>query len=185
MSFKTEHKQKFDELRFALDVHNKTQLKAKANGGNCILFSYPPVEEEEYINELKSRYGENVSMIYINKLFVEFIDKTGGWEDFEEYYFDYKDTPHIIFKPDNNNDPGLFEMIIDNIKKVANENKIPVLVRTGALDGTGIENVNIMENSEVMGLSVPLVIFYPSKIEADSLLFLNYRPASKYRCILI
>lgn len=185
MSFEIEHKQKFDELRFHLDTSNKNQMRAKANGGNCILFYFSPHEEEAYINELLDRYGEKIELIYVNKLLIEFIDSIGGWNEFEEYYFDYKDTPHIVFKPDNGNDIGLFEMIIERIKKVSESDKIPVIVRSGALLGTGIENLNIMENPEVMSLNKPLVIFYPAKIESDNLLFLNFRPASKYRCILI
>jgi len=53
------------------------------------------------------------------------------------------------------------------------------------LYGTGIENVNIMEHKDVMQLKHPLVIFYPSKISEDNILFLNFRPASKYRCTLV
>jgi len=51
--------------------------------------------------------------------------------------------------------------------------------------GTGIENVNIMEHKFVMSLQHPLVIFYPSKIENDNIYFLNFKPASKYRCTLV
>jgi len=60
-----------------------------------------------------------------------------------------------------------------------------MLVRTGALYGTGIENVNIMEHATVMSLDQPLVFFYPSTLENDNLLFLNFKLASKYRCTLI
>lgn len=185
MSFKTEHKQKFDELRFHLDINNKNQMKAKSNGGNCILFYFPPNEEEEYLKELLDRYSEKIELIYINKLLVEFIDNNGSWNDFEEYYADYKDSTHIIFNPDNNKDISLFKMILDNIQKISKSGKIPVIVRTGALFGTGIENVTIMENYEVLNLETPLVIFYPAKIESDNLLFLNFRQSSKYRCVLI
>jgi hypothetical protein len=37
----------------------------------------------------------------------------------------------------------------------------------------------------VMALKHPLVIFYPSKIEDDNIFFLNFKPASKYRCTLV
>jgi hypothetical protein len=59
------------------------------------------------------------------------------------------------------------------------------LIRTGCLYGTGIENVNIMEHKIITKLSHPLIIFYPSKIQSDNLLFLNFKQASKYRCALI
>jgi hypothetical protein len=185
MSFKTEHKKKFDELRFHLDITNRSKIKSKSNGGNSILFSYDPLEEKEYIDELKNIYSDKVTLIYINQLLVNFIDYIGGWDEFEDYFYNFKDTPHLVFKPDNGVDKGLFDLIIESIVEVSESGKIPVLVRTGSLDGTGIENSNIMENSKIMNLNVPLIIFYPSKLESDNLLFLNYRSASKYRCILI
>ena len=76
-------------------------------------------------------------------------------------------------------------MIINEIEKACQSDKIPFLIRTGCLFGTGIENVNIMENKKVMNLPHPLVIFYPSKIENDNIYFLNFKLASKYRCMLV
>jgi hypothetical protein len=76
-------------------------------------------------------------------------------------------------------------MIISQIEEACLDDKIPFLIRTGCLFGTGIDNVNIMEHKMVMALKHPLVIFYPSKIEDDNIFFLNFKPASKYRCTLV
>ena len=181
MPYITDHKQKFDELKSHLD--NQDQLRRQANGGNSILFSYAPNEETLYIKEAKELYKEKATFIDISKLLVKYID-IDGWDSFKTEYNDYQDTPHIVFRSD---DPAidLFDMIIEEIDLACKNNSIPFLIRTGSLYGTGIENVNIMEHQTVMHLSTPLVLFYPSRFEDDSLYFLNFKPASKYRCTLI
>jgi len=59
------------------------------------------------------------------------------------------------------------------------------LIHTGALYGSGIDNIHIMEHPEVMQSHQPLIILYPATHEQDKLLFLGKRPASKYRCLMI
>lgn len=181
MPYITDHKQKFDDLRSYLE--NQDQVRRQANGGNSILFSYQPDEEQFYIEKAIEIYKERASFIDISKLLVNFIDKD-GWDLFEGYFHDFHNTPHLIFKSD---DPtmDLFDMIIDAIETSCNRGKIPFIVRTGCLYGTGIENVNIMEHKTVMNLPYSLVIFYPSIIEDDNLYFLNFKRASKYRCMLV
>jgi len=181
MSFSTDNRQKFEDLAFHLN--NRDALRRQANGGNSVLFSYTPGEESEYIVKAKELYGDKAVFIDISQLFVEFID-ADGWNDFKEYYKDYQNTPHVVFKSDDPA-PDLFKLIIYAIEKASEDDKIPMLIRTGILYGTGIENVNIMEHPSVMTLSHTLVFFYPSKIEDENLLFLNFKPASKYRCTLI
>jgi len=181
MSFSTDNRQKFEDLEFHLN--NRDTLKKQANGGNSVLFSYAPDEENEYIQKAQELYADKAVFIDISKLFVEFID-ADGWDDFKTYYKDYQNTPHVVFKSDDP-EPDLFKLIISAIEKASTDGKIPMLIRTGVLYGTGIENVNIMEHSSVMQLPHTLVIFYPSKIEDDNLLFLNFKSASKYRCTLI
>jgi hypothetical protein len=181
MSYTTDHKQKFTDLTY--HIRNQDQLRKQANGGNSILFSYPPEEESLYIEKARELCSENAIFIDISKIFVQFIDKD-GWDSFKDYYDDYKDTPYLIFKSE---DPGedLFDLIINEIEKASKNDRIPILIRTGCLYGTGIENANIMEHRTIMSMSHPLVIFYPSKIEEDKILFLNFKPASKYRCVLV
>jgi len=181
MSFSTDNRQKFEDLEFHLN--NRDALRRKANGGNSVLFSYTPDEENEYIAKAKELYADKAVFIDISKIFVDFID-ADGWDDFKEYYKDYQNTPNVVFKSEDP-EPDLFKLIISAIERVSASDKIPMLIRTGVLFGTGIENVNIMEYSSVMTLSHSLVFFYPSKIEDDNLLFLNFKPASKYRCTLI
>lgn len=181
MPYITDHKQKFDDLKFHLE--NQDQLRRKANGGNSILFSYPPDEEQQYIAKAKELWGDNAAFIDVSKLLVKFIDED-GWESFREYYNDFKNTPHLVFRSDDPT-PDLFDVIISEIDDACRNNKIPFLIRTGCLYGTGIENVNIMEHKAVMNQPHPLVIFYPSIIEEDNIYFLNFKPASKYRCILV
>ncbi|WP_223643513.1 hypothetical protein [Planococcus sp. 4-30] len=181
MSYITDHQRKFADLKIHLE--NQDQLRRRANGGNSILFSYPPNEERQYIEKAAELYAEKAEFIDVSKLLVQVIDEE-GWDSFKEYYNDFKNTPHLIFRSD---DPtiDLYDFIINEIEKTCKNNKIPFLIRTGCLYGTGIENVNIMENKAVMNLPQPLVIFYPSKIENDNIYFLNFKHASKYRCILI
>lgn len=181
MPYITDHQQKFTDLK--IHLKNQDQLRRQANGGNSILFSYPPDEEQQYIEKAKEIYADKASFIDVSKLLVEFIDED-GWDLFSEYYNDFKNTPHLIFRSDDPT-PDLFDMIISEIKKACRNDKIPVLIRTGCLFGTGIENVNIMEHKDVMNLPRPLVIFYPSKIEDNNIYFLNFKPASKYRCTLV
>lgn len=181
MSYITEHKRKFTDLKRFLD--NQDQLRIQANGGNSILFSYPPHEEKLYIEKTKELYANEAVFIDVSRLLINYIDEE-GWESFKEYYNDFKNTPHLVF---HSEDPAtdLFDMIISEIQEADRNGKIPFLIRTGCLYGTGIENVNIMENKVVMNLSLPLIILYPSKIENDNIYFLNFKHASKYRCTLI
>lgn len=181
MPYITDHQQKFDDLKFHID--NQDQLKKQANGGNSILFSYQPNEEALYVQKAKELYQGKATFIDISKLLVKFIGEI-QWEPFKEYYREFQSTPHKIFKSDDP-DNDLFDMVISEIKSVSDADKIPFLIRTGCLYGTGIENVNIMEHKTIMNLRHPLVIFYPSRIEDDTLYFLNFKPASKYRCILV
>lgn len=181
MSYITDHQQKFTDLEFHLK--NQDQLRRQANGGNSILFSYPPDEERQYIENAKILYADKVKFIDVSKLLVHFIDED-GWDSFKGYYNDFKNTPHLVFRSD---DPAidLFDLIIGEIEEASNNGMIPILIRTGCLFGTGIENVNIMEHKAVMNLPHPLVIFYPSKIVDDNIYFLNFKLASKYRCMLV
>lgn len=181
MPYIADHQQKFTDLKF--HIENQDQLRRQANGGNSILFSYLPDEELLYIKKAKEVYADRASFVDVSKLLVQFIDED-GWDSFSEYYNDFKETPYLIFR---SSDPAkdLFDLIIDDIEKASQSGKIPFLVRTGCLFGTGIENVNIMEHKTVMNLPHALVIFYPSKIENDSIYFLNFKSASKYRCTLV
>lgn len=181
MPFLTEHKQKFDDLRAALHEGSRTQLKRSANGGNTVLFVYPPAEEEEYIAKARELYPDG-HFIDIAELFVKSIDSV-GIDDFKQFYKDHITTTDVVFTNDDPN--SLFSLIVCEICQASLYGKTTFLIHTGALEGTGIENVNIMEHKAVMAQGIPLVIFYPSTYKNDELLFLNHKSASKYRCNLV
>ncbi|MCJ8311754.1 MAG: hypothetical protein HRU38_08500 [Saccharospirillaceae bacterium] len=181
MSFVLENRQKFEALKF--QITNQDQLRKQANGGNSILFTYTPSDEQLYLDKAKEQFHQQAEFIDVSKLLVQIIDKD-GWDAFEEYYKDFISTPSILFKSD---DPevDLFDLIIQAIEQAVKNGKIPMMIRSGCLYGTGIENVNIMEHPSVMKLSHPLVIFYPAKVTDENVFFLNFKAASKYRCILL
>ena len=136
MAYLDEYRAKFDDLRVSLEAENREQLRLKSNGGNSIIFTYPPHEEHLYLKKLDEiAIAESYKLIDIAKLLVEFID-LDGWADFESYYKDFKDTPHIIFNSNSPEETDLMNLIIREIIKADEEGKTPVLVRTGALIGT-------------------------------------------------
>lgn len=184
MPYITDHQQKFTDLKF--HIANQDQLRRQANGGNSILFSYPPDEEQQYIEKAKELYADNTAFIHVSELLVRLIDQDKDkWGGFANYYQKMHPSSHKVFYDPNSTDTDLFDLIISEIENACRDDKIPFLIRTGCLFGTGIENVNIMEHKAVMNLPHPLVIFYPSKIEDDNIYFLNFKSASKYRCTLV
>lgn len=177
MAYLEDHKAKFENLKVSLELKNRDQLRRRANGGNSIIFTYPPEEESLYIQKFEELNSEqSYRFVDVAELFVEFIEET-GFSKIERKYQIFKATPHKVFT-------GFLDFIVSKLESTSSS-KIPVLIRTGTLYGTGIENVNIMEHRTVMGLNNPLVILYPSKIENENLYFLNFKPASRYRCTVI
>ena len=98
MPYIADHKQKFSDLNF--NIENQDQLRRQANGGNSILFSYPPSEESLYIEKAQELYADKAEFIDISKLLVNFVDED-GWESFAEYYNDFRNTPHLVFRSDD------------------------------------------------------------------------------------
>lgn len=182
MSYKLEHKQKFEDLDYRLN--NLDELRRIANGGNSILFTYPPNEESLYIKKAIEFYSSKATFIDISKLLVQFIDQD-GIEEFEVLYKDFINTPHELFRSTDDPVTDLFDMIITNINEAFNNGKIPFLIRTGCLFGTGIENNNIMEHKDIMNNKIPLIVFYPSSVDGEIIKFLNFKIANKYRCTVI
>ena len=129
MPYIVDHQRKFDDLKYHL--HNQEQIRLSANGGNSILFSYPPSEEKDYIKKAFELYKNEAEFIDISKLFVNFIKKD-GWEDFKSYYRDFQNTTDKVFDS-NDTSTDLFDLIINAIKDVSAKDKIPMIIRTGAL----------------------------------------------------
>lgn len=182
MSFQTDHKRKLDSLKYQLS--NRDELKRSANGGNTTLFTFPPNEEEVYIELLKNHFQGDAEFIDLGALFAEFIDSFESFDEFEEVYKSLNPNTKI-FKSDGP-DEDLFNMVVKAIKKASTSGKIPILTHVGSLYATEIENQNIMEDSFIMQeLQTPLVIMYPSTLKNDELYFLGIRKANKYRCTLV
>lgn len=189
MSYISEHVLKFQVLDGYL--RSPSTIRREANGGNSILFIYPPKEESLYLNELRQRYSTSsefhVDFIDLNQLLIDYINTFGSWEEFSDYYKQFSATPVRVF---HSNDPAgdLFSSIIQRIIHAASNGKIPFLIRVGSLHGTDIRNIHIMECPQVMELSFPTVFFYPATYrESDtSISFLNaVNFSSPYRCTII
>lgn len=185
MAYLDEHKAKFENLKVALDIKNRTQLKRDANGGYTILFTYPPIEEHLYLNKLINELDSSVfSFIDISKLFVEYIEED-GIEEFIKVYESLSPNSYKLFFDNNDPQIDLFDKVINKIVEISNKGLIPILVRTGIFYGTGIENINLTQNKTINELNNPLVIFYPGEINGNHHHFLNAKQASKYRCTVI
>ncbi len=175
--------EKFNELKFILENKDKQSIKMESHGGYSILFVYPPQEERSYLAQIKEKYPD-AYYINIADLLVKYIDSHGKNEFFESYQ-EFENEPEKLFKSDfMEND--LFQLILNEIDQAGKSNKLPILIRTGALLGTSIENINLMDSKTVQKLPLPLVIMYPATIGADGKLkFLDYKLASDYRAIVI
>lgn len=181
MAYLDEHKAKFDNLKVSLEIQNRDQLKRQANGGNSIILVYPPSEESQYIKKAKEVFAsKKMRFIDVAEVLVKYMDSI-GMSKIERKYKLFSATPHKVFSSKKD---SFLELIIQEIIEV-DDDYIPVLIRTGILYGTGIENVNIMEHKEIMKMKQPLVLLYPGKIEDENLFFLNFKPASRYRCTVI
>jgi hypothetical protein len=185
MAYLNEHKAKFDNLAVALHLDNRTQLKRVANGGNTILFTYPPIEEQLYLNKALELFDEETyEIINISELFVGYIDED-GINEFVSLYEELHPSSHKAFFDSQDTHEDLFDKVIDSIKNASISKKVPVLIRTGIFYGTGVENINITDHKDIMALEYPLVIFYPGEMDGDNHHFLNAKQASKYRCTII
>ncbi|WP_138994212.1 hypothetical protein [Larkinella sp. C7] len=183
MSFQTDYVEKFQNLALALSPDNIDQIRLTANGGNTVLFVYPPTDEEAYIQEAHKRYP-NAQFIDVRQLLIDFIRQI-GWADFRDYYTAYRSQPEVVFM-DDGEEEKLFIRIITSIRNAIKAGQLPILVHTGALYGTGIDNVNIMQHPDVMRFDQPLIVFYPAIFKSETELdFLGVKPASKYRCKLV
>ncbi len=144
-----------------------------------------PLREFEYLEGINKLLNpENFEIIDLNACLVDFV--SNHKEELVELYDLLQSATHEIFKaPAGEESKDLFKTIISLIQNALKENKVPVLIHVGALYGTGIHNIHIMENEVVMNASLPLIILYPATVDHDQILFLGKYPASKYRCMII
>ena len=173
------------EAKRLVESDRRSEIRLNANGGNSILIVCDPMKEPEYIEHLKELFpADSFSIIDLNQCLVDFV--TNHKAQLIELYDLLQSATHEIFKaPAGEESNDLFKEIIAEIQNALQQDKVPVLINTGALYGTGIHNIHIMENEIVMNAALPLIILYPATIETDRIMFLGKQPASKYRCMII
>lgn len=173
------------DLKRLVESDKKSEIRLNANGGNSILLVCPPDQELHYVEHLtKMLDSEIYDLIDLNDILISYVHDNS--EEINELFELLKGSINQIFKsPGNEIESDLFSEIISRIKDSFNSNKIPVLLHSGALYGSGIDNIHLMENELVMKSKLPLIILYPALQDGDKLMFLNTRPASKYRCMII
>lgn len=183
MSLNPEHT--IAQVKRTVESEKRSEIRLNANGGNSILVVCPPDREIEFIKVIKKEMNtENYSVIDLNELLISFIEQNRAYiiDSFEVL----KGSVHQIFKaPVGEIGPDFFTNILEAIQNVFAENKIPILIHSGTLYGSGIDNLHLMESAIVMKSSKPLIILYPAIQDGEQLMFLNSRPASKYRCMII
>ncbi|QKG81081.1 hypothetical protein [Tenuifilum thalassicum] len=180
-----EIKAQIEQVKKLVEAGNKSDIKLNANGGNSILLVCPPDQEHLFIDESrKTLSGDKYEMIDLNRLLIDFIGQHK--EEVLEKFDLLQSSVHQIFKsPPEENDDDFFKYIIERINDAFKAGKIPFLYSVGALYGTGIDNIHIIEHEKIMKAQLPLVILYPATDTKDKLMFLNTRVASKYRCMII
>ena len=168
-----------------VEANKRSEIRLNANGGNSILMVCEPNRELEYIKSIINLMTEeNYEIIDLNDVINDYVESNK--EDLEDSFELLKGSLHQIFKSPNGEDGhDLFSLIIKKISSSISGNKIPVLIHSGTLFGTGIDNIHIMENTMIMKAPLPLIILYPATKEKDTILFLGKRPASKYRCMIV
>lgn len=173
------------EAKRLVESDTRSEIRLNANGGNSILMVCEPIRELEYIDQLKELFPSDAyEIIDLNECLSEFV--TNHKTVLPELYDMLQSSTHQIFRaPEEEQSNDLFKEIIFRIKDAFLNEKVPVLINTGAFYGTGIHNIHIMENEAVMKATLPLIILYPATVEQDRILFLGKYPASKYRCMII
>lgn len=173
------------QLKRIVESDKRSEIRLNANGGNSILLICPPELELQFTEKLSLLMpSDTYQIIDINQILISFVE--AHQEDLPEMFDLLRSSIHQIFKvPEGETSPDLFKDLLFAIEKTFNEHKIPVLIHSGALYGSGIDNIHLMESELVMKSKLPLIILYPATQEGDQLMFLNSRPASKYRCMIV
>lgn len=173
------------EAKRLVESDRRSEIRLNANGGNSILMVCEPMMELEYIDQLKILLPTDAyAIIDLNECLTDFV--TNHKTVLPELYNMLQSATHQIFRaPEEEESIDLFREIISKINEALQKETVPVLINTGAIYGTGIHNIHIMENEVVMKAALPLIILYPATVEPDRILFLGKHPASKYRCMII
>jgi len=188
MPSQNEMRRKFEDLNIYLDDNMRTHVRLSAQGGNSIIFTYPPNEEKKYLLELKKRYLD-AYFIDLSDLFIKYIENA-GLDNFIDFYRELEYDPGLVFVAENDDVADFFTLIMDEIKNASEKGEYIFVIRTGALYGTSMENAKLLDNEIISSLQKPIVIMYPSVLDTsdpnnEKLKFLGFAPASKYRSFLI
>lgn len=168
-----------------VESDEKPHICLNANGGNSILLVCEPDRELDYIQAITKLMPEDkYHIIDLNDLLCQFVEHNKA--DLEEMFNLLQGSLHQIFKtPDGEEGGGYYGLILQAIDSSLKADKIPVLINTGTLYGSGIESIHIIENKLVMQAKLPSIILYPATWVQGMLMFLEKRPASNYRCVII
>ena len=133
------------EVKRLVDSERRSEIRLNANGGNSILIICEPLRETEYIDKLVELLPEeSYSVIDLNKCLIDFVaahkSEIDGWFEMLQSSID-----EIFKAPAVEESPDLFKEIISKVETAFNKEKTPVLINTGALYGTSIDNLHIME----------------------------------------
>ena len=173
------------EVKRLVESDKRSEIRLNANGGNSILVVCPPEMEADYIQAIEEQMkDEGYQIIRLDDLLIDFAETYR--KELDDRFDLLKGSVEQVFKtPAGEEGPDLLDRIIEAILDSYKTNKIPVIINTGALYGSGIENIHIMEHEQIMKATLPLIILYPATKENDKLMFLGIRPASRYRCMII
>jgi hypothetical protein len=173
------------ETKRIVESDKRSEIRLNANGGNSILIVCEPERELDFIQAIEKLMTEDsYRIIDLNDLLNEFVESNK--EVLEENFKLLKASINQVFKtPEGEQGSDLFSLIIKLLADSLKDNKIPVVIHAGALYGTDIDNIHIMESELIMRASLPLIILYPATKEKENLMFLSKRPASKYRCMIV
>ncbi len=168
-----------------VESDKRSEIRLNANGGNSILVVCEPQEEINYIRVMRDLMDENnYTIIDLNEILIEYVKNNES--DLASYFELLKGSVKQVFKaPEGESWPDLFSEVMKSIEESFKAKKIPVLINSGALYGSGIENIHIMEHNLVMRSELPMIVLYPAVKEGEKLLFLSERPSSKYRCMIV
>ena len=118
-TFKYDHNRLFDNLESALK-NDLASVAVEANGGKSILFVYPPMEDDEYIEEGKRRLpADQYTFIDIRQALSDYTDEIGQ-DTFEAMYEEFGKE---VYRSENNSEDTFFEYLMERIVKVFDEGK--------------------------------------------------------------
>ena len=175
---------KFNDLKLA--INEERGKWPTAQGVNALIIVYSPEEEKKYFKRIEEEFSDEY-IIDLSQLFIKYIDMF-GLETFKTVYKNYRSTSAFI--NENEEDKDFLDLILEEIEKAVDSNKMPVIIRSGILYGTGIRNKDILESDIVNKTKKPLLIFYPGEVQKDindneKVFFVNAVKANDYRGQLI